>query len=354
MKYTIFYHRFFQSIFSIMGLLLIAGAFLGTSEAVVKQGAIWVFFGLGLLVWAAVLNKLIQAYRDQRNWAWVTNIILASTNVFSLFLPFAVLNLVKNLKAGFRDQFVSRKAKLDYCPSCYSPLSNDEVMFCNSCSSELPSKMDPLFKDFLIRIALLFIVAISGVVTHTVGFFDGRIPGDVAIMNSTYTPKNMKKLDLIELHKKTQSCMKEQDTKCVADTFYELSRRQPKNDSYLANYAFRLTNMGYHKQAVEAYKKLDADMKYDTAAYFGQSLEALGELEEAKIWYQYSLNIADNSMDIAYKLAKLHIKSNDVQSAKMVLNRFISKYPESKEYFLPLMGLLKETIRPAKSKNFRI
>jgi tetratricopeptide (TPR) repeat protein len=330
------------------------GGVFSTSETAMRQGPIWIFIGLVFLLWATVLNKLIQAYRDHRNWAWITNIILASANVFGILFPLAVVNLVKNLKADYRDQFKSSDTKHVFCPDCKSKLSAAESVYCNSCSAKLNSKMDPLFKDFLVRIAMVFIVAASGILAQMFGLFDGGPYKEVAVMNTNYKPSNMRKLDLVELHKKTQSCMKERDTKCVADTFYELSRRHPNQDTYLANYAFRLTHLGYHKQAVEAYKKLDDDMKYDTAAYYGQSLEALGYVEEAKYWYQYSLNIADNSLDIAYKLAKLHIKSNDLKSARQVLNKFISKYPDSKDYFVPLMGLMKEGLQPVRSKHINI
>ncbi len=129
-------------------------------------------------------------------------------------------------------------------------------------------------------------------------------------------------------------CLKRHDEPCALAAFRRLTEIDPNNSIYQANYAFRLTDIREYAQADKIYEKLLATgtATYDLMAYYGMNLEAMGDVDGAIKWYQKTLEIHPDLVDITRKLAALYVKKGRVLSSISLLRSFARRLPKSEGY----------------------
>lgn len=339
MNYTIYYYRLLQLII-LIGMVAIT-FFMHSHSANLSMVSILSFSILMAfaLCWLIAFNFLIDAYRKRKKWAWITNLVFSILNIASPLMPFAVLNIVLNCREKLRTLFLAdkKKKRVKFCPQCMTEIDYliSETK-CNNCLYNLNSEEDKSFAKFL------FVIGSGISATFFLCFL--LVAGQNGNLNIYRNIAELKKFQFTDYSKLSNSklfrmkmeCHKENDQACLLNIDYEFARRNPKSNASKARYAFRLTHLGYHSQAIEVYENLRANMTFDTAAFYAESLQAIGKNKEAIKWYSYSLSLSDNSVDVAYGLSKLLIKEGNSKAALKVINKFIKKYPQAKDSFKPL------------------
>lgn len=83
------------------------------------------------------------------------------------------------------------------------------------------------------------------------------------------------------------------------DVLKQMVAQDPKNTFARYGLAMEFANSGNRQQSVEEYRKLlELDENYAAAYYHGgQALEKLGDLDEARVWYEKGIEITTRKGD---------------------------------------------------------
>lgn len=214
------------------------------------------------------------------------------------------------------------------CGFCQSEISLDShvggVVTCTHCCGSF--KIEDLRKKAnqkKLTVRLAGAVFVSGLIAGKVlGLFDSA---------ELKMQKSVAQMNLQQALAKKDQCLETADRACLQVIYKRLITLAPTDTAFKANYAFLLTESQQHKEALPIYEQIIASGEgtYDLMAYYGRSLDALGETAKAIDWFQNSLSINPNLLDITQQLAVTMVKDKRHYEAASLLDSFISKFPES-------------------------
>jgi predicted aspartyl protease len=128
-----------------------------------------------------------------------------------------------------------------------------------------------------------------------------------------------------------KECLKSANEDCLLIVYKRLVELDPSDVSFRANYAMLLTNLKRYGEALPIFEKLvsEGQGSYDLLAYYGSCLDAIGETKKAIDWYEKSLSVFPNLVDVTQKLAIAMTKEKRYYEAISLLESFIFKFPHS-------------------------
>ncbi len=126
-------------------------------------------------------------------------------------------------------------------------------------------------------------------------------------------------------------CVRDKDRDCARAAYRRLLELVPNSVSYSANLAFELTRAKMYAEADPIYSQIlkSGHGTYDLMAFYGRNLDALDRTDEAIGWYEKSLALSPNLVDITKTLAQAYVKSGRVVEAVSLLKSFANRYPEA-------------------------
>lgn len=150
----------------------------------------------------------------------------------------------------------------------------------------------------------------------------------VFIVNPGYALKNMTEQELLSVN---DGCLRTRDSDCLIITYKRLNEIDPLNEIYEANLAMELTKAKKYDEASPIYENLlkKGFGTYDLMAYYAMNFEGLGRIDDAIKWYEKTLEIAPDLIDITKKLAQAYVQTQRVFEALSLLKSFADSYPEA-------------------------
>jgi clan AA aspartic protease (TIGR02281 family) len=134
-----------------------------------------------------------------------------------------------------------------------------------------------------------------------------------------------------QLNMMVDRCLGEADRDCLLSAFQRLSEIDPGNISYQANFAFQLTHSKKFDEAQPIYQKIldGGEATYDLMAYYAMNFEGQAQFDEAIKWYEKTLEISPNFVDVTQKLARAYVKRERLLEAISILRSFSDQFPDS-------------------------
>lgn len=210
------------------------------------------------------------------------------------------------------------------CKYCKSVVSANSIfgdtVVCSVCGmTETPAKKVHPAKRFIQT--LLIVTTIVGLSF----FFSNQL---LMRISPSYVIKNMSVNDLL---KHEQTCLRQADQNCLVLIYEQLSTHDPSDEGIKANWAFKLTELKRFSEAEPIYKALFANGfgTYDLMAYYAQNLQGLGQKQEAIKWYEKSLGIKSNLIDVTRRLGALYVQEKRPLEAISLLQSFVTRFPET-------------------------
>lgn len=138
-------------------------------------------------------------------------------------------------------------------------------------------------------------------------YYEMHVPKyHIAITKKTlyHIPPHLDRHELIELGR---DCNTYGNTRCSHDVFARVLKKDPRDYKALANLAMAQTHLGYHKMAIQNFKKaLDAGViAYDIYKFYGHSLKATKNYSAAVVAYKRSLELNPNQNSLKMSIDSL-------------------------------------------------
>ncbi|MBK8204525.1 MAG: aspartyl protease family protein [Bdellovibrionales bacterium] len=216
---------------------------------------------------------------------------------------------------------------IKFCKYCKSVISSNSIIgdtvICSACGLYgTPATKDHPAKRLVQTLAIVAAIACLGF------YFRNEL---LMRISPSYAIKNMNSDDFLK-HK--QTCLSQADKNCLVLIYEQLSAHDPSDEGIKANWAFRLTELKRFLEAEPIYKELfeDGVGTYDLMAYYAQNLQGLGKKQEAIKWYEKSLGINSNLIDITRRLGALYVQEKRPLEAISLLQSFIARFPESEKH----------------------
>ncbi len=148
-----------------------------------------------------------------------------------------------------------------------------------------------------------------------------------------------------QAHALVVECKQEERQLCVENGYRYLVSRNPNSKIYLANYAYALTDSGNFEKANGIYQEMleNGGATYDLFAYYARNRKGLRDIEGAIHWYENSLSVEPNTIDVTSELASVYLAQGRLWEAASLLDSFIRRHPNS-------LGYLKANLVLAESK----
>lgn len=149
----------------------------------------------------------------------------------------------------------------------------------------------------------------------------------IAFISPSTAMRNMTESEVTSL---LRDCQIKNNKNCLVSGYRRLVELDPPNVLYQANLAFHLTASKNYQEADSIYRQILAGGTgtYDLMAGYADNFEGLGQRTEAIKWYEKSLEINPNLIDVAQKLARAYVKEGRVFEAVSLLRSFIDRFPE--------------------------
>ena len=210
------------------------------------------------------------------------------------------------------------------CKFCQTVIPQNRVYgataICDNCGqADVKRKAaNPAFKWTMIAVV---IVSIAGLTA----FFKNEL---MASINPAYAVKSMTPVQLASME---HSCMLTANHECLINVYQRMSEMDPQDVSAKANWAFQLTDTKRFAEADPIYKQILASGRgtYDLMAFYAQNLSGLNQNAEAMKWYEKSLGVNPNLMDVTQKLASLYVQDKRPSEAVSILKSFTYKFPDA-------------------------
>jgi hypothetical protein len=127
-----------------------------------------------------------------------------------------------------------------------------------------------------------------------------------------------------QLHQRIADCSAERDFACLADAWREVVRRTPSDARAQANLGMALAERQDDAAAVPAFERAIelGEGTYDLFAYYADSLERVGRLDDAIEWSYKSLSVVPQLVDVRTHLAQRLVARDRRFEALSVLQAF--------------------------------
>jgi tetratricopeptide (TPR) repeat protein len=127
-----------------------------------------------------------------------------------------------------------------------------------------------------------------------------------------------------EFREGAQRCWKARDLACAEVNWAEVVRQRPTDGRAVANLAMVLNLRDKHEQAVIQFQKAVGmgEGTYDMFAYYADSLEKLGKVDEAIDWSYRALSVYPALVDVRGSLAKLLVQRQRPHEALALLQAY--------------------------------
>ncbi len=212
----------------------------------------------------------------------------------------------------------------EYCKNCGKDYlieqSRSELARCENCGKLLKragGDHSALSRAYL---AVALVVLVLSVIC-----FKNEIVSAVA---PAYAMKNMSPGDM-KVSK--QNCLRNDDHECLVRIFQRQLELDPSDNHSKANLAMRLTSLRRFTQAAPIYNEILSSGvgTYDLMAFYAQNFKGLGQTDQAIKWYEKSLEIQPNLVDVIEDLAKLYVEKKRPAEAVSILSSFIDSFPSA-------------------------
>lgn len=167
------------------------------------------------------------------------------------------------------------------------------------------------------------------IVTLSIAGLAALFKNEIAVaINPAYAMKSMSSAQLQTME---HSCMLSANHECLINVYQRMTELDPQDISAKANWAFQLTNAKRFSEADPLYKQILATGRgtYDLMAYYAQNLAGLNQNAEAMKWYEKSLGVNPNLLDVTQKLASIYVQDKRPSEAVSILKSFTYKFPDA-------------------------